>query len=201
MTEIKLLLNRCLLTEIKVCTSTQDTVYLFAYVVIYCAVQFLKQTRKTKVRNHRKETFPWISPVNKRKYLTNSRLSMKEDVISLYHIWSCIVLSSRCHNLASILLYCDSKCSCEIVYVLCVFSLSPTIQSVLVNFLKNFVDNKKSTALHYDLFLLHLELSKKNSPYSCERKLSNVFPYCNTYQQYTITESISGYLLFCVLHV
>lgn len=74
MTEIKLLLNRCLLTEIKVCTSTQDTVYLFAYVVIYCAVQFLKQTRKTKVRNHRKETFPWISPVNKCKYLTNSRL-------------------------------------------------------------------------------------------------------------------------------
>lgn len=82
MTEIKLLLNRCLLTEIKVYTSTQDTVYLFAYVVIYCAVQFLKQTRKTKVRNHRKETFPWISPVNKSMYLTNSRLSMKEDVIS-----------------------------------------------------------------------------------------------------------------------
>lgn len=48
MTEIKLLLNRCLLTEIKVYTSTQDTVYLFAYVVIYCAVQFLKQTKNNK---------------------------------------------------------------------------------------------------------------------------------------------------------
>lgn len=34
--------------RIKVYTSTQDTVYLFAYVVIYCAVQFLKQTKKNK---------------------------------------------------------------------------------------------------------------------------------------------------------
>lgn len=162
---------------------------------------FLSKQKKTKVRNHRKGTFPWIFPLINASTWQIAGCLWKKTSFPLYHSWSCIVLSSRCHNLASILLYCDSKCSCEIVYVLCVFSLSPTIQSVLVNFLKNFVDNKKSTALHYDLFLLHLELSKKNSPYSCDRKLSNVFPYCNTYQQYTVTESVSGYLLFRVLHV
>lgn len=162
---------------------------------------FLSKQKKQRLGITEKKHFHGFLPLINASTWQIAGCLWKKTSFPLYHSWSCIVLSSRCHNLASILLYCDSKCSCEIVYVLCVFSLSPTIQSVLVNFLKNFVDNKKSTALHYDLFLLHLELSKKNSPYSCERKLSNVFPYCNTYQQYTITESISRYLLFRVLHV
>lgn len=166
-----------------------------AYIVIYCAVQFLRQTKKQRLGITEKKHFHGFLLLLNASTWQIAGCLWKKTSFPFYHIQSCIVLSSRCHNLASILLYCDSKCSCEIVYVLCVFSLSPTIQSVLVNFLKNFVDNKKSTALHYDLFLLHHQFSKTISLITL--KLS--FPMsscCNMNQQYTSIVEFGGHWLF-----